>query len=78
MEKNNPHLRAGRSVPNWLWLGIGVVATHIFWALVIAGWWSIVLKNSDPHDREAFERDLAEIRERTRETIARARKAILN
>lgn len=57
---------------------LGVIATHVFWAIVIAGWWSIVLRNSDPHDREAFERDLSEIRERTRETIARARKAILN
>lgn len=65
-------------MPNWAWFLAGIGATHLFWAIIIAGWWGIILRNSDPHDQEAFERDLSEIRAQTREIVARARKATLN
>lgn len=56
---------------SWGEFALGVLATHLFWAVVIAGWWGIILRNSDPQERESFERDAEEIRERIRETFAR-------
>lgn len=62
-------------MPNWAWFIAGILATHLFWAVVLVGWWAIILKNSDPHEREAFDRDILEIRARIGESIARARQA---
>jgi hypothetical protein len=42
---------------------LGVLLTHLFWAAVIVGWWTILIRRSDESVRQAVEDDFQAIRE---------------
>lgn len=61
-------LRGVRVTSPWVWIAVGVAATHVGWACVFAGWWTWLLRGKNKTARRAkIERDFSDVRRTIRE-----------